>query len=149
VLRLLTERPMHGYELIQEISARSENVWRPSPGSIYPTLQLLADEGLISAGVETGGRKLFSLTETGVAEAAKLTGPAPWEQLAEDAESDDGDLRRTIGGLTAAAMQIAWAADTAQRAEAIKVLDEARRKLYLIMAEAGVPDPESGADAES
>ncbi len=49
VLALLAERPMHGYEMIQELESRTDGMWRPSPGSIYPTLQLLEDEGLVSA----------------------------------------------------------------------------------------------------
>ena len=74
VLALLLERPMHGYELIQQIEERSGGVWRPSPGSIYPTLQLLADEGLVS-GDESGGRRLFTLTDAGREEACPVRGP--------------------------------------------------------------------------
>ena len=69
VLALLAERPMHGYQIIQEIEERSGGAWKPSPGSVYPTLQLLADEGLISA-EEANGRKTYALTEGGRAEAA-------------------------------------------------------------------------------
>src|SRR5688572_2824081 len=69
LLALLSERPMHGYEMIQELDGRTGGAWRPSPGSVYPTLQLLADEGLI-ASEESGGRRRFSLTEAGQAEAA-------------------------------------------------------------------------------
>ena len=64
VLALLTERPMHGYEMIQELDARTGGVWRPSPGSVYPTLQLLEDEGAI-ASASDGGRKAYTLTDTG------------------------------------------------------------------------------------
>jgi DNA-binding transcriptional ArsR family regulator len=71
VLGLLAEKPMHGYQIIQQIDERSGGSWKPSPGSVYPTLQLLADEGLIKA-EESGGRKTYSLTEEGreVADAA-------------------------------------------------------------------------------
>src|SRR3954454_4068329 len=68
VLALLAEQPMHGYQIIHEIEERSGGSWKPSPGSVYPTLQLLADEGLIRA-EESNGRKTFSLTEEGRAEA--------------------------------------------------------------------------------
>ena len=69
---------MHGYEIIQEIAERSAGAWKPSPGSVYPTLQLLADEGLITS-AESGGKRLFTLTESGRAEAD--AGPdAPWEE---------------------------------------------------------------------
>ncbi|TLM90913.1 MAG: PadR family transcriptional regulator, partial [Actinobacteria bacterium] len=87
VLRLLSEQPMHGYQIIQELSQRSEGAWSPSAGSVYPTLQQLADEGLVSA-EETGGKKVFSLTEQGTAEVAKTADqPAPW---ADATVSDPG-----------------------------------------------------------
>ncbi|PRC45983.1 PadR family transcriptional regulator, partial [Mycobacterium sp. ITM-2017-0098] len=59
ILKLLTDRPMHGYEMIQEINERSQQLWKPSPGSIYPTLQLLVDEGLLIATESEGSKKLF------------------------------------------------------------------------------------------
>src|SRR5688572_9207401 len=62
VLALRAEKPMHGYQIIQEIDDRSGGSWKPSPGSVYPTLQLLADEGLIKA-EESNGRKTYSITE--------------------------------------------------------------------------------------
>ena len=66
ILALLAERPMHGYEIIGELSERTEGLWRPSPGSIYPTLQLLEDEGLVTAqSEEGGGKRRYSLTDDG------------------------------------------------------------------------------------
>ena len=76
VLALLAERPMHGYQIIREIEDRSGGAWKPSAGSVYPTLQLLADEGSIKA-EESNGRKIYSLTESGREEAAAHHGPAP------------------------------------------------------------------------
>src|SRR5881275_2840711 len=76
VLALLTERPMHGYEMIQELEARTKGVWRPSAGSIYPTLQQLEDEGLVTV-EESDGKRRFSLTDAGRAEADRLGRP-PW-----------------------------------------------------------------------
>ena len=63
-LALLSERPMHGYEMIQELEERTDGVWRPSPGAVYPALQLLEDQGLVTADAEAG-KRLFSLTEPG------------------------------------------------------------------------------------
>lgn len=60
ILTLLAERPMHGYEMIQQIAERSNGLWKPSPGSVYPTLQLLDDEGLITASESAGSKKLSS-----------------------------------------------------------------------------------------
>ena len=94
VLALLLERPMHGYEMITELESRTGGVWRPSPGSVYPTLQLLEDEGLIVS-EESGGRKRFTLTEAGRAEAERASEPPPWEQFGDDAMSRTGTTSRT------------------------------------------------------
>src|SRR5437879_5471903 len=81
IVALLAERPMHGYEMIQELEARTNGVWRPSAGSIYPTLQLLEDEGVVTS-TESEGRRRYALTDAGRAEAEGLQQP-PWEQFAE------------------------------------------------------------------
>ena len=79
VLALLAEEPMHGYQIIHEIEERSGGMWKPSPGSVYPTLQMLADEGLITADAQ-GDKKVYSLTDAGRAEAeASADESAPWE----------------------------------------------------------------------
>ena len=95
VLTLLAEKPMHGYQIIQQIEERSGGSWKPSPGSVYPTLQLLADEGLIKA-EEAGGRKTYSLTEEGreVADAAAEKS-APWEG-SSTRESSSGPISATV-----------------------------------------------------
>ncbi len=81
VLALLVEEPMHGYQIITELTDRSGGVWRPSPGSVYPTLQVLEDQGLVTAD-RSEGRRVFRLTDEGRAEAAAAEGPAPWEDMA-------------------------------------------------------------------
>src|ERR1700733_10208269 len=92
VLALLAERPMHGYEMIKEVEERTEGAWTPSAGSIYPTLQLLEDEGLIS-GQEIGGKRRFSLTETGAAGQAKKAGErTPWDAVPADAAPEQIQL---------------------------------------------------------
>ena len=79
VLALLAEQPMHGYQIIREIEERSGGTWKLSPGSVYPTLQLLADEGLISAEESNGGRSTRSPTQGRVEAEAAGGKPAPWE----------------------------------------------------------------------
>ena len=134
VLRLLAERPMHGYQIIQDLSARSGGAWSPSPGSVYPTLQLLADEGLVIA-EETGGKKVFSLTEAGVAAAAETTGqPAPWEEAAQ-CDSGAQVFREAAGRLMPAVWQVGKSGSPDQVARAIVVLTETRKQLYAILAE--------------
>ena len=133
VLRLLSEQPMHGYQIIQELSARSGGAWSPSAGSVYPTLQLLADEGLISA-EETGGKKVFSLTEAGTAAvAATAEQPAPWDASAQG-QAHQG-YREAVGRLIGAAFQIGKSGTPEQVAAALEVLTDARKKLYSILAE--------------
>jgi DNA-binding PadR family transcriptional regulator len=130
ILTLLTEEPMHGYQLIREIEKRSDGAWKPTPGVIYPTLQLLADEGHVTA-QDADGKKSYSLTESGKAEAA-AAGPAPW-----DAPSvhDAALLPKAGAKLAHAAVQVARAGSAEQVHEAVAVIDEARRKLYSILAQ--------------
>jgi DNA-binding PadR family transcriptional regulator len=137
VLALLAEKPMHGYQVIQELENRSGGVWRVSPGSVYPTLQLLEDEGLI-AGQEVDGRRVFSLTEAGRArvEAQRKEGQAaPWEEVAGEDDEPFRNLRGAAFQLGAAAMQVAHAGSKEQVERTVAVLNEARRKIYAILAE--------------
>jgi DNA-binding PadR family transcriptional regulator len=134
---------MHGYEMIQEITERSGELWRPSPGSVYPTLQLLVDEGLITDEGQ-GSRRLYALTDEGRAAAAKIETP-PWEQIARDADPKDVNLRDAIGQLMGATVQVAQAATDSQKTRAVEVLNEARRELYAILGEA-TPTHDDDAD---
>ena len=134
VLRLLAEQPMHGYQIIQELSSRSGGAWNPSAGSIYPALQLLADEGLVTA-EETAGKRVFSLTDAGKAAVAETADQAaPWEEAAQG-DSGAGGLREAVGRLMPAVFQIGKAGSTDQVTAAIDVLNDARKKLYAILAE--------------
>ena len=128
---------MHGYEMIKEIEERSGGYWRPSAGSIYPTLQLLEDEGLI-AGEESDGKRRFTLTEEGratVEERAENAGSEPWEQVREGAPPEFVQLGRSVHQLRAATAQAFHAADESQRAKIRKLLDETRRGIYAILSE--------------
>jgi DNA-binding PadR family transcriptional regulator len=135
ILALLAERPMHGYEMIQEITQRSGGLWRPSPGSVYPTLQLLTDEGLITGSEGSGSKRLFELTDEGRAAAERHDQAPPWEQIAEDVDPDDLRLRTAIGQLMGAVFQVSHAASPGQKSRAIAVVNEARRELYAILGE--------------
>lgn len=133
VLTLLAERPMHGYEMIKEIAERSGGWWRPSPGSVYPTLQMLADEGLVTSDSDSG-KRLYSLTEDGAAEAAKLDGTPPWEQ--GDERRPESALRDAVGGLINAVQGSAASRDPELVAKTAKILTEARKQVYLLLADA-------------
>ena len=132
VLALLAERPMHGYQIIQEIEERSGGSWKPSAGSVYPTLQLLADEGLIAA-EEAGGRKTYTLTEAGRAET-DAAGAKPWEAPAKESGRATA-LPKAGVELAQAASQVARTGTPEQVQQAVEVLDEARRKLYALLAQ--------------
>jgi DNA-binding PadR family transcriptional regulator len=139
VLRLLLEAPMHGYQIIHEIETRSGGVWKPSAGSVYPALQLLADEGLIEA-KESKGRRTYSLTVSGreVAEAESAT-TAPWE-TGSDREGGFGAVNGPRGSLAMAGIKLARAAAEVARlssaeqiTEATKVIDDATAELLAML----------------
>lgn len=135
VLALLAEEPMHGYQIIHEIEERSGGAWRPSAGSVYPTLQLLADEGLIAA-EEKNGRKTYSLTDVGreaVADAADT--PAPWETSGARHAGRVTALPKAGMELAGAAAQVAQTGTPEQVEQAVQILDDARRKLYSLLAQ--------------
>jgi DNA-binding PadR family transcriptional regulator len=133
LLLLLAEEPRNGYQLMQEIEQRSDGRWRPSPGSVYPTLAQLEDEGLVHA-TERDGAKLFELTDAGreqVAEAAEAS--PPW--VGEEEEAGFHDLRRLIPDVARAAAQVSYAGTEQQIARAIETMKDARRSLYRILAD--------------
>ena len=136
ILALLAERPMHGYEMITELEERTGGAWRPSAGSIYPTLQLLEDEGLI-AGDEAEGKRRFSLTKAGEAEKDSRTGAEPWDEVTAGAPPETVSLGHSARQLANAVGQVFHAADEEQRKRVRELLDETRRKIYAILAEEG------------
>jgi DNA-binding PadR family transcriptional regulator len=134
LLALLAERPMHGYEMIQELDDRTGGIWRPSPGSVYPTLQMLEDEGLITSD-QSDGRKRFTLTDEGATAAATAAENPPWAEIADDTVAAAHDLRRAAFGIMSALREVGFEGSDDQRAKALEVLAETRRKLYAILAE--------------
>ncbi|WP_445548232.1 PadR family transcriptional regulator [Frankia sp. CiP1_Cm_nod1] len=149
VLALLAEAPMHGYQIINELTERSQGAWRPSPGSVYPVLQLLTDEGLVHA-EESDGKRVFHLTDAGRAHTdAHADEPKPWETAAAAANHDLTDLRSLAFGVGAAVVQVAQTGSDAQLQAARKILVDARRALYRILAEdfpTGPDDSEAAGD---
>ena len=130
---------MHGYEMIQELEERTDGVWRPSPGAVYPALQLLEDQGLVTADAEAG-KRLYSLTDAGREEAAKLGDRKPWEEVTAGIDPSQFRLRDALGPIAVAARQVAMAGTPAQQAAATEILAETRRKLYSILAESPSDD---------
>jgi DNA-binding PadR family transcriptional regulator len=135
ILALLKERPMHGYEMIQELERRTDGAWRPSAGSIYPTLQLLEDEGLV-VGQESEGRRRFALTDAGRTEADQRERP-PWEEIGGEAAGPGAGLRDAGFQLGAAVMHAARTGNAEQIAAVRDVLLDARRRIYAILGDGG------------
>lgn len=135
ILLLLSEGEMHGYQIIREIDERSHGTWKPSPGSVYPTLQMLADEGLVEVS-ETRGRKTYHLTDEGTREADKAhQRPAPWQTPGAQDAGKATALPRAAASLAQAVAQVATTGTSAQNEEVIKLLEETRRKVYGILSQ--------------
>jgi DNA-binding PadR family transcriptional regulator len=136
ILAVLAEQPMNGYQIIQEIAERSGGVWKPSPGSIYPTLQQLEDEGLVTADAEVG-RRTFTLTDEGRAYVAEHADEvsAPWEAMGAPPEDDENGLKPLLGQVATAMWQILATGTPEQQARAKDAVADLRRKLYGILAD--------------
>ncbi len=143
ILDVLAVEPMNGYQIIQRIAERSGGMWKPSPGSVYPTVQQLEDEGLVE-GAEEAGRRVLRLTESGkrwvVDHPDELA--ATWRAFDDGAESEGStpDLKPVIGQVMAAVWQVVTSGTRQQQAEAAEILAETRRKLYGLLADG---EPES------
>ncbi|MGH3808158.1 MAG: PadR family transcriptional regulator, partial [Pseudonocardiaceae bacterium] len=137
---LLAEQPRHGYQLMQAITERTSGAWRPSPGAIYPTLSQLEDEGLITT-LAQGGRKLATLTDTGQTylHTHHDAMPDPFTEFTADG-GGGSDLRDALEELRHPTRQLALG-DPQQVQAAQRVLADARRSLYLILA--GTPTTEN------
>ena len=135
IFNLLEERPMHGYEIITELEARSDGRWRPSPGSIYPTLDRLESRGAIRS-TDVDGKRQFALTDHGREMFAKIQArqdddTPPWDQPGTGGR---GDMRRLMSELGGQVRQVARFGTPEQRDAATEVLEETKRSLYAILA---------------
>ena len=140
ILDMLKDEPMNGYQLISQISERSGGAWKPSPGSVYPTIQQLEDEGLVETDDERG-RRTLRLTEDGRRyveehsdELAETWAPFG-ESRSEGGRPEYANLKPEIGQVMAAVWQIVTTGTDRQRREAIEILVETRRKLYGVLAD--------------
>jgi DNA-binding PadR family transcriptional regulator len=131
----LLEQPGHGYEVMQYVQAKTNGVWRPSAGSIYPALQQLEDEGLVRSGEEEG-RRVYALTATGKREAkARISERGlPWEHLGEE-PPELANMRRAMTELESAATEVLKLGGRAKIDRAIEVVRDARKALYGLLAE--------------
>jgi DNA-binding PadR family transcriptional regulator len=134
-LLLLAEEPRNGYQIMQEIERRSDGVWRPSPGSVYPALAQLEDEGLVRV-EERDGRRTYALTDAGRAYVQDRRDDlvAPWDEMSDSVDDDVSSLFGEIRQVGMAVVQIGHMGNPRQIAEARTVLANARRALYSLLA---------------
>jgi DNA-binding PadR family transcriptional regulator len=132
ILSALKDNPAHGYEVMHRLEEMSGGLWRPSPGSVYPHLQMLEDEGMVQS-AEVDGTRTFTLTEKGVAETANDE-PLPWQSSGEN-DDQIRSLRLSVTQLMSAAKQLSGAGESAQVERGIAVIKKARQELYQILAE--------------
>jgi DNA-binding PadR family transcriptional regulator len=144
ILDVLAVEPMNGYQIIQQIAERSGGAWKPSPGSVYPTVQQLEDEGLVE-GNEGAGRRLLQLSAEGrrYVEEHPDELAATWRPFDQPEEDQGpGDLKPVIGQVMGAVWQVVVSGTKQQQAEAAEILADTRRKLYGILADGATPDEE-------
>ncbi|HET7356410.1 MAG TPA: PadR family transcriptional regulator, partial [Nocardioidaceae bacterium] len=138
ILDVLAVEPMNGYQIIQQIAERSRGAWKPSPGSVYPTVQQLEDEGLVE-GRDADGRRLLQLSDAGrrYVEEHPDELAATWRPFDDDteAEPESHDLKPVIGQVMSAVWQVVVSGTAQQRAEAAEILADTRRKLYGLLAD--------------
>jgi DNA-binding PadR family transcriptional regulator len=147
LLRLLAEEPRNGYQLMQAIEERSEGLWRPSPGSVYPTLAQLEDEGLIRS-TEMEGARRFEITDAGREHLDIRTDePDPWAPAAEETDNPLTELAPLVIQIGKATFQVASVGDRVQRDRARALLADTRRALYRILAD-DTPDADADDDDE-
>ena len=136
LLIALLDGPGHGYELIQALAAKSDGRWRPSPGSVYPSLQLLADEDLVSAS-DRDGKRTFQLTDAGRTEAEERIAAHgyPWDAM-DRGRGEQGGLRTAMRDLHLAAKQVGLTGTPEAVVRATEIVTQARKDLYRLLADA-------------
>jgi DNA-binding PadR family transcriptional regulator len=135
ILQTLSERPMHGYEIIRELEKKSHGFWRPSPGSVYPTLQLLEEQDFVT-GNDVGGKKVYELTKLGQDEAAKTKTQGPWPHHGKSHDfTSVMALRATFMELIGTVKTVAMTADDDAQKKALAILKEATEKLQSLQSQ--------------
>jgi DNA-binding PadR family transcriptional regulator len=136
ILAVLQDKPMHGYQVIQELEARTDGRWRPSAGSIYPTLQLLEDEGLVTS-EDVDGRRTYTLTDAGrkAASDTPLSRLSRHAGLGADVDGEVLDVRKLALHLIGAAVQVKRMGSPAANKAARDILVAARKQMYRLLAE--------------
>ena len=146
LLVVLAERPMHGYEVITELEARSSGRWRPSPGSIYPALGRMEEQGLVTA-EEVDERRVFSLTALGreARDALDVERADPTPRRGDGTGDADGALRSLPAEITGQARHLRRFGSSEQVERAVALLEAVRRDLYAVLADGPTPREQTAA----
>lgn len=136
ILLLLAERPRHGYEIITELTDRSEGRWQPSPGSVYPMLKRLSRDGLVAAAPEDG-KAVFSLTDAGrtLIDSEGASWGEPWLRPEDVRPAQEDELLSELRQVAMAATQVTQLDDAAQIEAATAILVDARKRIYGLLAQ--------------
>jgi DNA-binding PadR family transcriptional regulator len=136
LLVCLADGPGHGYEIMQRLEEKSEGAWRPSPGSVYPALQMLTDEGLLTA-TEADGKRVFEITSQGREEADTRVAEhgLPWEEL-DAGRADMRKLWEATKSLNLASKQATVTRHQPTIEQATAILVQARKDVYRLLADA-------------
>lgn len=142
ILKLLKEKPMHGYEVMKALEEHTHGCYKPSPGTVYPTLQWLEDEGLVASG-EAEGKKVYSITEQGLAflEEHKSTVEDIFERVADTIDRLVGepmpDVSRAVGRVVSQAYRTAWKLgdDEQKKRRIAEILDQTAKELAALVGQ--------------
>lgn len=146
ILALLAEGPLNGYQVIQTLAERTDGLWKPSPGAVYPALAQLEDEGLVEQ-YDNEGQRAFRLTDAGK-QAAQDVPTKPWDAVKDEFAPRFSDqvkgLWSEFTNLTMAAQAVTRSGSPDLQRQAAEILADARRKLYSLLATDGAPSSEDG-----
>ncbi|MDQ1287120.1 MAG: hypothetical protein QG622_685 [Actinomycetota bacterium] len=129
---------MHGYEMISELAARTAGTWRPSPGSIYPILQTLREEGLVSV-TEEEGKRSYSLTEAGRRSVTSSDAPSPWDEFEAPEDQGMDAVLEASTQLLGAVDQVILASTPEQKARVVELLSQTRGAVFAVLADGAPP----------
>lgn len=133
LLALLAEQPQHGYQLIKELEARQGGFYRPSPGSVYPTLQLLEEGGYLTS-EQIEGKRVYTITDSGRELLAERDNAGGLRDQV-DTQQPLIELKNAVMELTAAVMQVARGGNLDRVGRVREILKRAKREIYSILAE--------------
>lgn len=133
LLTLIAEQPQHGYQLIKELEARQGGFYRPSPGSVYPNLQLLEEGGYLTS-EQMEGKRIYTITESGKQLLAERENP---HHLKEQVETQQPliELKNAVMELKGAVMQVARGGNLDRVSQVQEILKRAKREIYAILSQ--------------